>query len=55
VKALPRVIDDKKVRIKQVREFLAKDFPKESLPSVEEARGLTGARRRRDRDFGLDR
>lgn len=45
MKALPRVIDDKKVRIDQVREFLAKDFPKDSLPSVEEAQALAAGHR----------
>jgi hypothetical protein len=44
-RTLPRLIDDKKVRIAQVREFLGKDFPKDSLPSVEEARGLAAAHR----------
>jgi hypothetical protein len=44
-KALPRLIDDKKVRVKQLREFLGKDFPKDSLPTVEEARGLAAAHR----------
>ncbi|MCZ7641519.1 MAG: relaxase [Pseudorhodoplanes sp.] len=29
-KSLPRIIDDKKVRIEQVREFLRKDYPKDS-------------------------
>jgi hypothetical protein len=45
MKALPRLIDDKKVRVKQLREFLGKDFPKDSLPTVEEARGLAAAHR----------
>ncbi len=44
-KALPRLIDDKKVRVKQLREFLGKDFPKDALPTVEEARGLAAAHR----------
>ena len=38
--ALPRMIDDKRVRAKDVRAFLEKDFPPESLPSVEEAKKL---------------
>ncbi len=42
---LPKLIDDKKVRIKQVREFLGKDFPKDSLPSVDEARALAAGHR----------
>lgn len=45
MKAMPRVIDDKKVRIAQVREFLGKDFPKDSLPSVEEAQALAAGHR----------
>lgn len=44
-KALPRLIDDKKVRIAQVREFLGKDFPKDSLPSVDEALALAAGHR----------
>ncbi len=42
---LPKLIDDKKVRIKQVREFLGKEFPKDSLPTVDEARALAAAHR----------
>lgn len=45
MKALPRVIDDKKVRIEQVREFIGRDFPKDSLPSVEEAQALAAGHR----------
>jgi len=44
-KSLPRLIDDKKVRIADVREFLGKDFPKDSLPSVDEALALAAAHR----------
>jgi hypothetical protein len=44
-KSLPKLIDDKKVRIQQVREFLGKDFPKDSLPSVEEALALAKVHR----------
>lgn len=36
--ALPRMIDDKTVRAKDIQAFLGKDFPPESLPSLEEAR-----------------
>jgi len=43
--SLPKLIEDKKIRIKQVREFLAKEFPKDSLPSVDEARALVAAHR----------
>lgn len=44
-KSLPKLIDDKKVRIAQVREFLSKDFPKDSLPSVEETLALAKVHR----------
>src|SRR5665213_2325744 len=43
--SLPKLIEDKNVRIKQVREFLAKEFPKDSLPNVDEARALVAAHR----------
>jgi hypothetical protein len=43
--SLPKLVEDKKVRIKQVREFLAKEFPKDSLPTVDEARALVAAHR----------
>ena len=46
--SLPKLIDDKKVRIKQVREFLGKDFPKDSLPTVDEARALAAGASRGD-------
>ncbi len=36
--ALPRMIDDKTVRAKDLQAFLGKDFPPEVLPSLEEAR-----------------
>jgi hypothetical protein len=44
-KSLPKLIDDKKVRVEQVREFLGKDFPKDSLPSVDEALALAAGHR----------
>lgn len=44
--ALPKLIDDKSVRTKDVRAFLEKDFPSESLPSVEEARDLAAKHRK---------
>lgn len=43
--SLPKLIDDRAVRTKHVREFLGKEFPKDSLPSVEEARALASAHR----------
>lgn len=43
--SLPKLVDDKKVRTKEVRAFIEKDFPKDSLPSVDEARALAAAHR----------
>jgi hypothetical protein len=43
--ALAKLIDDKAVRVKNLREFLGKDFPTDSLPTVEEARALAAAHR----------
>jgi hypothetical protein len=45
MKALPRLIDDKKVRTADVRKFLGQDFPTNSLPSVDEARALAAGHR----------
>ncbi len=44
--ALPRLIDDKTVRQKDIEAFLEQDFPKESLPTVEEARALIADHRK---------
>ncbi len=43
--SLPKLIDDKEVRTKDLREFLGKEFPKDSLPSVDEARALAAGHR----------
>src|SRR5271167_3306178 len=43
--SLPKLIDDKKGRTKELREFLGKEFPEDSLPGVEEARSLAAAHR----------
>ena len=42
---LPKLIDDKKVRTKDVRAFLEKKYPKDSLPTVDEARALAAGHR----------
>lgn len=42
--SLPKLIDDRQVRTRQVREFLTKDFPTSSLPSVDEARAMAAQR-----------
>tara|TARA_R110002110_G_scaffold415337_1_gene649283 strand:- start:17811 stop:19418 length:1608 start_codon:yes stop_codon:yes gene_type:complete len=44
--ALPRLINDKAVRAKDVRAFLEQDFPPEALPSVEEAKALAARQRK---------
>ncbi len=38
--ALPRMIDDKSVRAKDVQAFLKNEYPPDSLPSVDEAKAL---------------
>ncbi len=58
--ALPRMIDDKSVRAKDVQAFLGKDFPPDSLPSLEEARAHAKDQRQKikhhaDRDAQADR
>jgi hypothetical protein len=44
--ALPKLINDKTVRTKDIRSFLEKDFPQEILPTVEEARLLAERHRK---------
>ena len=43
---LPRLIGDKTVRTKDIREFLEKDYPPESLSSVDEAKALIAEHRK---------
>ena len=50
--ALPKLIDDRQVRTKDIRAFLERDFPPESLPSVEEAKALVASHRKAIEDFG---
>lgn len=45
VNALPKLIDDKAVKTEDIRKFLGKDFPTESLPTVEEAQELVARHR----------
>jgi hypothetical protein len=44
--ALPKLIDDKTVRLKDIRAFLEKDFPPESLPTVQQAKKLAATHRK---------
>jgi len=46
VNALAKLIDDKAVRTAGLRAFLEKDYPPQSLPSVEEAEELVAAHRK---------
>ncbi|MBS9405466.1 relaxase/mobilization nuclease domain-containing protein [Halomonas sp. TRM85114] len=52
--ALPRLIDDKTVRTKDIRAFLEKDFPAESLPSAEDAKALVTTHRKAIETHRLD-
>jgi len=49
--ALPKLIDDRTVRTRDLRAFLERDFPPESLPSVDEARALVAQHRQAIDDF----
>jgi hypothetical protein len=49
--ALPKLIDDRAVRTKDIRAFLERDFPLESLPSVDEAKALVAQHRQAIEDF----
>src|SRR4029077_14333427 len=49
--ALPKLIDDRQVRTKDIRAFLERDFPPESLPSVDEAKALVAQHRQAIEDF----
>ena len=46
VNALPRLISDKSIRTKDIRTFLEKEFPCESLPTVQEAKKLVAEHRK---------
>jgi hypothetical protein len=50
--ALPKMIDDRQVRTKDIRAFLEREFPPESLPSVEDAKALVASHRKAIEDFG---
>lgn len=49
--ALPKLIDDRSVRTKDIRAFLETEFPPESLPSVDEAKALVAQHRQAREDF----
>jgi len=49
--ALPKMIDDRSVRTKDISAFLESEFPPESLPTVDEAKALVAAHRQAREDF----
>jgi len=51
VNALPKLINDKQVRTKDVRAFLGHDYPPESLPTIEEAKKLAADHRKAMENF----
>jgi len=51
VHSLPRLIDDKQVRLADVKAFLAQEFPNEELPLVDEARELAEKQREADKEM----
>jgi len=53
--ALPKLIDDRQVKTKDIRAFLEKEFPADQLPSVEEAKALVAAHRKTREDFAKAR
>lgn len=53
--ALPKLIDDRSVRTKDIRAFLAQEFPPESLPTVDEAKALVAQHRKAREQFAKAR
>lgn len=53
--ALPKMIDDRSVRTKDIRAFLEKEFPPESLPTVDEAKALVAQHRKAREQFAKAR
>lgn len=51
VNALPKLINDKQVRTKEVRALLGRDYPPESLPTIEEAKKLAADHRKAMENF----
>ncbi len=49
--ALPKLIDDRSVRTKDIRAFLETEFPPDSLPTVDEAKALVAQHRQAREDF----
>lgn len=49
--ALPKLIDDRAIRTKDIRAFLEREFPPSSLPTVEQARALVAEHRKAREEF----
>ncbi|MEN5247283.1 relaxase/mobilization nuclease domain-containing protein [Brucella pseudintermedia] len=49
--ALPKLIDDRSIRTKDIRAFLGTEFPPVSLPTVDEAKALMAQHRQAREDF----
>jgi hypothetical protein len=49
--ALPKMIDDRTVRTKDIRAFLEAEFPPDALPTVDEAKALVAQHRQAREDF----
>lgn len=49
--ALPKMIDDRSVRTKDIRAFLEREFPPDALPTVDEARALVAEHRKAREQF----
>jgi relaxase-like protein len=52
--SLPKLINDKSVRTKDIRAFLKNEYPAESLPSVDEAKALVSEHRKNIETFAKD-
>ncbi len=50
----PKLINDKAVKIKDVRAFLEKDFPLDHLPELDDAKKLVAEHRKQIEQFGKD-
>jgi len=51
VNSLPRMINDKQVRLAEVKQFLGAKFPNEQLPSVDEAKALAAKQREEEQQL----
>lgn len=52
--SLPKLINDQAVKIQNVRDFLGKEFPVESLPDLDDAKKLVAEHRKQIEQFSKD-